>query len=542
MTRNSKNFPITKLIGDPLENFYQLGLKDKDRHKVVLDHINNLIKTPWKAMDLVAGEVLKQVLNRTLASSSEFQQNIGAYSEGLSRRSDEVARGLLTPELLSFMSRWIPGIPPGLLGCSSYFAWDHDKDNPIHARVLDFPLLGSYDKEERLLLTKFKGQPQILSYGTHGMPYPGLTAMNSEGVSFALHQKFTEQLNPKGIPVFELAYQFMKEVGDKKSAIDFLKNHQSLTTWGFNIGFKTGEVLMADISGEDLFYREFQLEPGKVLYVNNKLENKKLNQTNYYPYGFDEFNCLREEMANEKIKKSLLGKAINSKKLLAIVATPNDTSKSKLLRPDPATMSSLGISTMNPTAGELLFIDGPAPKFFEGTAIKVQNTWDNPSTEQINIKKKTVPTKFKSGLRHLMKAQVAFDHSEKQDIYHHLQMSIELLDGFPEQALAKFYFLVFQYMEEKHDKIRSNILDKFKSLDGLLTPYLEENRKLFIYRLERLTKVGVTIREDDFRLEEFKTLFQEEEKIPNFLLFKATTILLNPRVDMWDIVHAHVKA
>jgi len=542
MTRNSTNFPITKLIGDPLENFYQLGLKDKDRHKIVLDHINNLIKTPWKALDLVAGEVLKQVLSRTLASSSEFQKNIGAYSEGLSRPSDEVARGLLTPELLSFMSRWIPGIPPGLLGCSSYFSWDEDAGSPIHARILDFPLLDSYDKEERLLLTKFKDQPQILSYGTHGMPYPGLTAMNSEGVSFALHQKFTNRLNTKGIPIFELAFQFMKEVGDKKSAIQFLKANQSLTTWGFNIGFKNGEVLMADISGEELFYREFQLEPGMVLYVNNKLENSKLDQSDFYPYGFSEFNELREEVANEKIKKSLKGKKINSKNLLAVAATPLDSTKLVCLRPDPATMSSLAISTLNPTTGELLLIDGPAPKYFEGSALEVSKVWDSPEIEKIKIKKKAVSPKFKSGFRHLMQAQVAFDLSKKQDIYHHLQMSIEHLEGFKEQSLAQFYFLVFQYMEEKHDKTRSNLLDKFKLLEGKLTPYLEENRKLFVYRLERLTKVGVTINETDFQLENFKTLFLEEEKLPNFLLYKATTILLNPRIDMWDIVHAHVKA
>lgn len=543
MTRNSKDLPIVKLIGDPHENFYQLGLKDKERHKLVLEHINNLIKTPWKSLDLVAGEVLKQVLSRTLANCPNFKKNLGAYSEGLDKPFDEVARGLLTPELLSFMSKWIPGIPPGMLGCSSYFMWDEKQDSPVHGRVLDFPLLDSYDKEERILFTKFKGQPEIFSYGAHGMPYPGLTAMNSEGVSFALHQKFTDKLNSKGTPVFELAYQFMKEVGDKKSALEFLKNNQSLTAWAFNVGFKSGEVLTADLMGDELFYREHQLEPGKIIYVNNKLENQDLNQSDYFPFGISEYNDFREEVALERIEKFTNGKGpLTDENLLQVMSSPTKSKKGKPLRPDPTTISSLGISTFNPTTGKALIIKGQAPKYFHGDALQIKNAWDSLETEDIKISSKKVDAHYRQGMRHLMLAQVAFDKLEHQDIYHHLQMSIELLRDFPEKNLAQFYFLVFQYMGEKHEKIRSSLLDKFKELEGTLTPYLEDNRKLFIYRLERLTKVGITVTEGDFNNEKIKTLFLEEEKLPNFLLHQATTLLLNPRIDLWDVIHAHIKA
>lgn len=540
MTRNSNDLPLVKLIGDPLENFYQLGLKDRDRHNVVLSHINNLIKTPWKPVDLVAGEVLKQVLSRTLANCPHFKKNLGAYAEGLERPFDEVARGLLTPELLSFMSRWIPGVPPGLLGCSSYFFWDEDTNSPAHGRVLDFPLLGSYDKEERLLFTKFTDQPKIFSYGAAGMPYPGLTAMNSHGVSFALHQKFSDSLYSKGTPIFELAYQFMSEVGDSKSALEFLKSNKTLTAWAFNVGFSNGEVLMADLVGEELHYRLDQLEPGKIIYVNNKLENKERNQEDYFPYGFSEFNDLREEVALEKIK-TFNGKKITSKKVLEVISTPLINNKMPL-RPDPATMSSLGISVFNPSQAEALINPGPAPKYFTSKAHQINKIWDGPEAQLIDISKKRTDDNYHEGMRHLMLAQVAFDKLIKQDIYHHLQMSVDLLEGYKEKDLAYFYFLVFQYMEEKHDKVRSSLLDKFKSLDGKLTPYLEENRKLFIYRLERLTKIGVTIQERDFTSEKIKTLFKEEEKLPNFLLHQATTLLLNPRIDMWDIIHAHIKA
>ncbi|MFT6070265.1 MAG: hypothetical protein ACJAT2_001740 [Bacteriovoracaceae bacterium] len=541
MTKPSIDLPIIKLFGDPTENFYQLGLKDKNRHILVLDHINSLIKTPWKGINLVAGEVLKQVLARTLANCPHFKKNISAYSEGLGTPFDEVARALLTPELLSFMSKWIPGLPPGLLGCSSYFFWDDKLASPAHGRILDFPLLGSFDKEERVIITKFNNSPKIFSYGSVGMPYPGLTAMNSEGVSYALHQKFTNTLNQNGTPIFELAFQLMSKVGDKESAIEFLKKNQSITPWGINLGFSDGSVLTAELSGTDLFYREHQLEPGKVIYVNNKLENSSLEQKDFFPYGLDEFNHLREEVALEKIDKFLNKKEVDDKKVLKVISSPL-INKSSPLRPDPTTMSSLGISIFNPSKGRALIISKEGPKYFKGEAYKITDLWKEESISiELYQDKKTEP-KYCQGMRHLMLAQVAFDKDVKEDIYHHLQMSIEFLSEYKERYLASFFFLIFQYKEEKHEKVRSNLLDQFKDLRGNLTPYLEDNISLFIYRLERLTKVGSTISAESFKNEKIKTLYLEEEKIPDFLLHKATATLLNPRIDMWDCIHAHIKA
>lgn len=541
MTNTTSDLPFIKLFGDPTENFYQLGLKDKNRHFLVLDHINSLIKTPWKGVNFVAGEVLKQVLSRTLANCPHFKKNISAYSEGLGVPFDDVARALLTPELLSFMSKWIPGIPPGLLGCSSYFFWDDKQDSPAHARILDFPLLGSFDKEERVVLSKFNNSPTIFSYGSVGMPYPGLTAMNSEGVSYALHQKFTNTLNQKGTPIFELAFQLMSEVGDKESALEFLKKNQSITPWGINLGFKDGSVLTAELFGEELFYTEHQVEPGKVLYVNNKSENPSIVQKEYFPYGLDEFNHLREEVALEKIDKYLKDSNNDDKKVLRIVSTPLINPK-KPLRPDPTTMSSLGISILNPSKGRALILAGEGPKYFEGEAHKLTSLWTEEKVSLETYTNKPTDEKYIQGMRHLMLAQVAFDRDLNEDIYHHLQMSIEFLQDYKEKNLAMFFFLVFQYKEEKHEKVRSNLLDKFKELQGSLTPYLEENLKLFIYRLERLTNVGSTINADSFKNEKIKTLYLEEEKIPDFILHKTTSVLLNPRIDMWDCIHAHIKA
>jgi hypothetical protein len=540
MTNNSIDLPIIKLFGDPTENFYQLGLKDKERHFLVLDHISSLIKTPWKGVNFVAGEVLKQVLSRTLANCPDFKRNITAYSEGLGIPFDDVARALLTPELLSFMSKWIPGLPPGLLGCSSYFFWDDKLNSPAHARILDFPLLGSFDKNERIIITKFNNSPKIFSYGSVGMPYPGLTAMNSEGVSFALHQKFTNNLNHNGTPIFELAFQLMSEVGDIKSALQFLKKNQSITPWGINLGFKNGSVLTADLSGTDLHYREHELGPGKVLYVNNKLEDTSLTQKDFFPYGLDEFNNLREEVANEKIEKHLSNKVNDDKKVLRVISTPLIDPK-KPLRPDPITMSSLGVSVFNPTEGRALITEGEGPKYFNSSFHKITNIWDEEKVSTEQDSSKPTDEKYCQGMRHLMLAQVAFDKDIKEDIYHHLQMSIEFLSAYKEKNLAIFFFLVFQYKEEKHEKVRGKLLDKFYDLKGLLTPYLEDNLNLFIYRLERLTKVGSTINSESFNNEKIKTLYLEEEKIPDFLLHKATSLLLNPRIDMWDCIHAHIK-
>ena len=115
--------------------------------------------------------------------------------------------------------------------------------------------------------------------------------MNSYGVSVALHQKYTDHFNIKGTPIFEIAEEMLLKCGDKKSVLSFLKNSESLTTWGLYIGFSDGQVLEVDLRGEEILVNEFRLEENQILYFNNiNLGNHTEEDDSYFmPYGVPSF-------------------------------------------------------------------------------------------------------------------------------------------------------------------------------------------------------------------------------------------------------------
>lgn len=107
----TKDFPIHCLIGDTLENFYQLGLEDKGRHTLLLDHATGLFRTRWTGLNKGMQEVMKALLTPAIELHPRFKKRLEAYAEGLGARPSEVAMGLLVPEMMSFMEKWIPGVP-----------------------------------------------------------------------------------------------------------------------------------------------------------------------------------------------------------------------------------------------------------------------------------------------------------------------------------------------------------------------------------------------------------------------------------------------
>lgn len=93
----------------------------------------------------------------------------------------------------------------------------------VHGRILDFPLQGSYDKFERAVSYDVSGMPRTLGFGSVGIPYPSITLMTEDGLTLALHQKFTNSFNPQGMSIFEYIFKMIQNANDKKSVIEFVK-------------------------------------------------------------------------------------------------------------------------------------------------------------------------------------------------------------------------------------------------------------------------------------------------------------------------------
>jgi hypothetical protein len=137
---------------------------------------------------------------------------------------------------------------------------------------------------------------------------------------------------------------------------------------------------------------------------------------------------------------------------------------------------------------------------------------------------------------------VANDLGDFHKGYHHIQLAIEFLEGFPYQTIAKFFFCVFQYMHETEKKALGNLLKDFKELDETLPSYLQDHNSLFIARLEKILKGETTVGIDEIQHPVLQRIFEFEKKMPRLLFHSITKEVMNPRLDVLDIIYPHVKA
>lgn len=534
---------LITLIGDIDENFYQLGLKDREAGKLVHHDVKMMLRTPWKPANLVIQEVGKAVIKNSLLKKSDNFRHLKSYAEGMGLAIEDCAYTMLIPELVSCMSKWAPGFMKGNLGCSS-FMMRNETGEVVHGRILDFPLQGSFDKFERAISYDLKGMPKTLGFGATGIPYPSITLMTEDGMTIALHQKFTNVFNQNGMSIFEYIFKLIQVAGDKKSVIDFINSHQTITTWCLYMTFKDGDVLACDLCGDKPFINELHIPDSGILYFCNHLEDKTVNQRQFLPLGFDQYNLMREEIASQKIVNMMNKKKSQptSVELMQMMTTPlnqniqdEDFKNYKL---DNITLSSLSVMTMNPTASHSIFMGGSAPKVFKDEMIEITDAFTRAKQSPLKTKKMTsFDSEYQAGLHCMMEAQKGFDAHDSSMIYHNLQMAIDHLENYPERKIAEFYFLIAQYLYEGHAQILANLLNEFKKFEDNLPPYLNDHCLMFIGRLERILKMPPSMEEDKIETKKLREIYQKELKIPRPVFHMANKGMIVPRIDILDVIY-----
>lgn len=539
------HLPIHTLIGPTEENFYQLGLNDRERHSLLINHAIGLIRaTRSDSVNKGIQSLLKSSVGFACEYKPRFKKRMQAYAEGLETSLESVTTGLLIPEIMSCLDKWFPGIPSTILGCSSYFTWDEKRDSMVHGRTLDFPFLGSFDANERILKARFDHGPLTLSFSSAGFPYPSITVMSEAGFSLALHQKFSRTFNYTGTPIFDLIFELLQNCQSQKDIIQFLKKSESLTAWALYIGFADGKVLSSEIDGKDLYYNEHQTIPGKVLYFCNERENPDLVDPETMPYGFQLYNEMRQEQKEKKLEELGLSQTNwTAEKLIRYmgVALEQKDLKSRDWKADPMTPATLQNICMLPGKSEALLIGGSAPKFFAGDVVKISDCFKKEKSKNVKVKGKSNSSDYRKGVHHLMQSQVNLDLGKTHNAFHHIQIAREFLENYPYGKIVEFFFYVLQYMYENDRKVLGNLLVKFKGLEDLLPSYLQDHNTLFIARLESILKGRTTVGIDEIHHMALQKVFEFEKRIPRTVLHLVTREVMNPRFDILDIIYPHVR-
>ena len=528
----SKKHSHIQLFGDPEENFYALGKKDQFSYEEIYQQISMLC-----ARNTFFAQVLKyatEYLSRHKTSENiQFIKNLEAYAEGLERDRENVAFAMLLPELVAAFNKWSPQLIQYIPGCSSLLYLDEKNQCPTHTRILDYALAGPFEKYERSITYDFKGQKKVCSFSSSGMPFPSLTGFNKDGLSLALHYKHGENFNFEGESIFFSTQEVQQKGSDIRSAIKLLKTKKSMSYWGIILSDKNAEVACVDINGNDYYQEKFDLTDHKFLYFNNRPLLYKRPMEHLQPFGNSE-QCQARKKQTEKFFAQQ--KEIDHLTGLKVLGQTKSAKSINNWRLGPLTPSSIQLVSMQASHHTACFVSGEAPKFYHGNHIELSSVFTDVSIQEIKSKKKL--SNISQAYRRWTKFQKYLDLGEITEAYHQIQMAQIEMEGRPEEAISKFYFLVIQYIFETDKRDFSFLLKEFESLDEKLPEYLEDHRQLFVLRLTKLLGLNYSKLKPRISHPKLDELYQRERNL-NTIALKGLKKLIFPRIDITDIIYAY---
>jgi hypothetical protein len=535
--------PVIKLIGNPEENFYSLGKKDKDGYILIQDQITKLcMRSEYAAKLIKKVTEVSTIYNKK--GSIRLESELKAYAEGLEKPYSEVLFTFLLPEIVASFNKWLPNLLGIVPGCSSLFIWDQKNQSAVHGRILDYALAGPYEEFERAVEYNFSKRLKSFSYSTVAMPFPSLSSMNEKGLTLALHYKHGDYFDITGESIFSLMYQLTSYCTNISEVKKYLLQNPSMAHWGINCSDISGNVASFDIKGSEVYTEKFDLRENKFLYFNNRPLLSQKSDIDLQPYGNKEQCLMRKDFIFNRMKNfNFESSDIQEELLKTLTSVKSKKSKdAKNWKLSPLTPSSIQALTFHSKLNQSYYIPGKAPKFFRNEFVKFSNINDELTFELIKVKSAKKASKkdtYSIGVELIAKAQSSMDKGDTEKAYHELQMSIIYLEGYPEYYISKFYFLVWQYIHESSNKDLSFLYNEFNELKDKLPSYLNDHRILFISRLNKILAFG-----DDSELRaqikhpKLLEIYEKEIKMKSVAL-KMLRRFIVPRIEILDIVYVY---
>lgn len=534
---SNPQIPSITLIGDPLENFYQLGLKDAEAYPEIKKYFRLLLKDSNVFTTSAFQTFHEYYLGRSFKDIPDYHAQVSAYAEGLKVSPKEVSFELMIPELMNAVTKFAPNLQKFLLGCSSLFRYDAKSDSIYHGRILDFPMVKLWEKHERIINYKLKNQFNTQSFGVVGNPFASLTCMNEHGLSLALHQKYSDYFNPEGHPIHFIVHKLMTECDSVKSMVKLLKQYPSMTYWGLYLSTKEGKVVAMDVCGDRLDKEEYDLKEVPFLYFNNQPIKEDQHNQEVIPYGLDRFNRERNIVMQKRVKKYSKTTFRHDDMLNLLSAHESYARDTKHHLQSPLTLTSVNILSLNAKLGTAASILGETPRMLDQSRVEIE--FKNHSLLQKNMSSpEPIDEFYKKGFKKLAHAQYHFDMENMTEAFHDIQMSISYLENFSEGIIAEFYYGVFQYLTASAKQDFLGALTHFLELEGKLPQYLEDHRKLFIMRLQKITTGKTSIRAEDLQNKSLHKYYTFEINL-NGLGLKLLRKLIYPRADINDIIYLY---
>jgi hypothetical protein len=239
--------------------------------------------------------------------SAEVFELARGFSEGSGIDSRRVLEGLAMPDVLNFLVG-VSGrmLRAPTLGCTSAAAWGaYTPDGRLlYARNLDFPGNGIFERFPLVCRhSPDQGIPYV-SIGTAGGIADGITGINEEGLSVALHQHYTAEAGymPSGRPILDLGVEVLKNARDLSQAVSLCESWPATSGWSLVLThWKTKQACVVHKTARRTAVVHSQ---GDCLVHTNTFQDLTLRSTELLRPAFYESSRLRRKRALQILEQN----------------------------------------------------------------------------------------------------------------------------------------------------------------------------------------------------------------------------------------------
>lgn len=511
---------MISMIGDPVENFYQLGLKEKDSFLMIEERATKLVS---------ASEIFRLGNNlltrtKTILKKQEvtfFDQCVSAYAEGLGVGSFRYQSFLSIFEIAARYGQIYPELKGMLPGCTSLF---EKKDNEMtHTRLMDFPLSGFFEKLPRIYYWQTEGREPVLSYSCEGLAPLFFQGLHGSGVSFALHHKPANSFHDDGQSIFKILFDTMFESKDFNQIKKELKKRKTITKWGLLLMEKSGVVHVTDLDGPTQSNESYNVnDTSPLIFTNIPFKVDEKGFENYFKFSENRQTWLKEKVTQ----------ASNSH--ILDVVTNIELQKEKNWIHPCATLSTVGACHINLTKGFFDIKEGDYALTGSDAIVRVNLA----ELGDLKILKDGRPLRpAEEAWKKIAKAQGDYDQGNYDQAYHELQMSLALMPITLWKEIIQFYLCVWDFKFITNTKELTLVYKKLKKLK--VPDLLKDQWVLLVMRMEKKLDLAPTVSSQDVS-PELQDLFLLE-KTAHKAVFATWMKLLYPRMEILDVFSPHSR-
>lgn len=511
---------IVPLIGDPIENLHQLGMRERDAFLKIEERVMKLLST--NAILRTGQDILSRA--RVIMKKRDdglFDKCVTAYAEGMGIDPVRYFSFLSLFELAAHYGQIYPELKGILPGCTSVFA--KSPEGITHSRLLDFPLIGIFEEKPRLYFWQAEGKLPLLNYSCEGLAPLFLQGLHGSGLSFALHHKPGKNYHREGQSIFKITFEILFGSQDLAEVKKEMKKKVSITKWSLLLLEKSGMVQAMDLDGPALNSESYNVnETSPLIFTNIPLKQDAEGFDSYLKFSETRQNWLKEKLKTAKTEH-----------ILDLMTDVEDQKPKKWLHP-AATLSTVGAYHINLTTGLLDVKEGHGALVKSDEIIQFSLAQNG---EGKVIKPAATVRPFEVAWKRASLAQSAFDQGDYDIAYHELQMAQTLMPNSLWKEIMSFYLYLWDFRFVSNSKELAMIYKKVKKLN--LPESLKDQWIMLIMRLERRLDLSPTVTTNDVTAP-FRDLFQQEKLAPK-PVFATWMKLLYPRLELLDVFSPHRK-